>query len=503
MSSSSELAPNLKNSQENTDKKLALKNKGVKVIPLLMIFAAGIAAWFMKPGAIEVNQWHTLIVFLGTIVGIVANVMPIGSVGILGITMFALTRAAGAETSKEAVMDALSGLDSYLIWMVVVAFFIAKGFVKTGFGKRIALLMVKFFGKRTLGLVYGLSIADIILAPATPSNTARCGGVIYPIANSLAKSFDSHPDDEKSRKKIGHYLITSIGNVNDITATLFITAYAANPLVVKLAAPFGVELTWGGWFMAALMPALVALIIVPIVLYFIMKPEIKVTPEAKEFAEKELSKMGKISRDELIMLFTFLGLLTLWVFGKKLGIHSTTAALVGLSTLLVSSVLSWDDVKGDASAWNTLVWFSALLMMANFLNTLGFTKWFGNVIGNQLSFMTNVNWVITLVVLNAIFIYIHYFFASGTAQVAALYSVFLGVGIKLGIPAYPLVLLLGFSGSLYCSLTQYSHARGPILFGSGYVTTKEWWTAGFIVNLVNQVIYVVVGLIWWKIIGLY
>jgi DASS family divalent anion:Na+ symporter len=479
-----------------------MKKNEVKVIPLIGIFVAAIVAWFMRPESVDVNQWHTLVVFLGTIAGIILNVMPIGAVGLLGITAFAVTGAAGAKNSKEAIIHALSGLDSFLIWLIVIAFFIAKGFIKTGFGRRIALVMVKYLGKRTLGLVYGLSIADLILAPATPSNTARCGGVIYPIANALAQSFDSKPGDE-SRKKMGAYLITSIGNVNDITAVMFITAYAANPLIVKLAAPFGVELTWGGWFMAALAPSIVALICIPLVLYVIMKPGITETPEARKFAETELEKMGKITKDEKVMLFTFVGLLILWIFGKQLGIHSTTAAFVGLSTLLISGVLSWDDVKGDAGAWNTLVWFSALLMMADFLNQLGFTKWFGNAIGEQLSFMSGVHWMITLVVLNAIYTYIHYFFASGTAQVAALYSVFLGVGIKLGIPAYPLVLLLGFTGSLYCSLTQYTHAKGPILFGSGYVTTKEWWTAGFIVNIVNQVIYAVVGLIWWKILGLY
>lgn len=474
----------------------------VKLIHTFAIMIVAAIAWFLKPEAIDANSWHTLIIFLSTIVGIVLNIMPIGAVGLLGVTAFAVTGAAGAGTSKEAIMDALSGFDSYLIWLIVVAFFIAKGFIKTGFGRRIALIMVKYFGKRTIGLVYGLSIADLILAPATPSNTARCGGVIYPIANALARSFNSLPTDD-SRKKMGSYLITSIGNVNDVTAAMFVTAYAANPLIMKLAAGFGVEFTWGSWFMAAVGPALVSLIVVPIALYFIMKPEIKETPEAKAFAEDELKKMGRISRDEIIMCMTFIGVLILWIFGKNLGIHSTTTALVGLSTLIVSGVLTWDDIKGEKAAWDTLIWFSALLMMAGFLNKLGFTKWFGNSIGEQLEFMTSMHWIVILITLNAIYTYIHYFFASGTAQVAALYAVFLGVGIKLGIPPYPLALMLAFSSSLYCSLTQYAHARGPILFGSGYVTTKEWWTAGFAINILNQIIFVTVGLIWWNLIGLY
>ncbi len=478
-----------------------MKSK-IKYPQILGIVIFATIAWFLRPEAIDVNAWHTLVIFLSTIIAIVLNVMPIGAIGLIGIAVFALLNAAGGTTSKQAVINALSGLDSFLIWLIVVAFFIAKGFIKTGFGKRVALLMIKYLGKRTLGLVYGLSIADLILAPATPSNTARCGGVIYPIANSLAHSFDSLPDDE-SRKKMGTYLITSIGNVNDITAAMFVTAYAANPLVMKLASDFGVNITWGSWFTAAVAPALVSLLLVPIVIYMIMKPGITKTPEAKEFAQKELDKMGKMTRDEYIMVFTFIGLLVLWIFGKQLGVHSTTTALLGLSALLLTGVLTWDDVKGEKAAWDTLIWFAALLMMASFLNKLGFTKWLGNSIGEQLSFMKSYGWVVILVVLNAIYTYIHYFFASGTAQVAALYAVFLGVGVKLGIPPYPLALLLGFTSSLYCSLTQYTHARGPILFGSGYVTTAEWWGVGFVVNLINQIIFVVVGLAWWKLLGLY
>jgi len=474
----------------------------VKIIPLFTIALVASIAWFIRPDAIELHSWHTLIIFLSTISAIMFNVMPMGAIGILGITIFAITGAAGAISSKKAVTDALSGFNSDLIWLIVIAFFMAKGFIKTGLGERIALLMIRYFGKRTLGLAYALSLADLILAPATPSSTARSGGVIYPITTALAHTFKSYPNDP-SRHKMGAYLMMCISHINDITGTLFITAYAANPLIVKFASSFGVQLSWGDWFIAASIPALVSLFFVPIALYFIMKPRIEETLEAHHFATHELAKKGALSRNELIMGMTFLGVLVLWIFGASFGIHATTTALIGLSTLIVTGVLSWDDVKGEKTAWDTLIWLSALLMMAEFLHKLGFTKWFGAMIGEHLYSMTSMHWVIILVVLNAIYTYTHYFFASGTAQVAALYVVFLGVGVKLGIPIYPLALLLGFSSSLYGSLTPYTHARGVILFDSGYVSKKEWLSAGFTINLLNQLIFIVVGLAWWKMVGFY
>lgn len=429
--------------------------------------------------------------------------LPIGAVGLIGITVFALTYAAGSKTASDAILVALSDLNSSLIWLIVVAFMIARGFIKTGLGRRIALQMIRLLGKRTLGLAYGLAVADLILSPAMPSNTARCGGVIYPIADSLARSFDSRPEDE-SRNKIGTFLITCIGNVNDVTAAMFMTGYTGNLLAMKLAANAGVTLTCGSWFVAAVVPCLASLIIVPLLVYWLTKPEIKYTPDAPELAKSELAKMGNMTRSEWIMAATVVLLLVLWIFGDALGVDATTASFVGLSFLLLSGVLLWEDVKSEKGAWDTLIWFAALLMMANQLKKLGFTSWFGDEIGKYVGIvMGDSSWILILLILNAAYFYTHYFFASGNAQIAALYAVFLGVGISLHIPAAPMALMLAFTSSLYCSLTQYSHARGPILFGAGYVPADAWWKTGFVVSLFNQAIFLTLGLALWKIIGLY
>lgn len=265
------------------------KSQGVKWLPFILILVIAAGLWQLTPpSGLSAPAWHSAIIFVATIASIVAKVLPIGAVGIIGITVFALAYAAGDKTASGAITTALSELNSSLIWLIVVAFMIAHGFIKTGLGRRIALQMIRLLGKRTLGLAYGLAFADLILSPAMPSNTARCGGVIYPIADSLARSFDSHPEDE-SRSKIGTFLITCIGNVNDVTAALFMTGYTGNLLAVKLAANAGVTLSWGSWFIAALLPCLVSFLIVPLLVYWLTRPEIKHTPDAPDLARKELA----------------------------------------------------------------------------------------------------------------------------------------------------------------------------------------------------------------------
>ncbi|WP_409160532.1 DASS family sodium-coupled anion symporter [Pectobacterium sp. B2J-2] len=477
---------------------------GLNWFPLIVIGCIVAFLWnITPPTGLSLAAWHSALLFVGTIICIVANVLPIGAIGIISITLFALTYAAGDKTPSGAIQTALSDLNSSLIWLIVVAFMIARGFINTGLGRRIALHMIRLLGKRTLGLAYGLAFADLMLSPAMPSNTARCGGVIYPIADSLSRSFGSKPEDA-SRSKIGTFLVTCIGNVNDVTAAMFMTGYTGNLLAVKLAANAGIHISWASWFLAAVVPCLISLVIIPPLVLWLTKPEIRRTPDAPKMAIADLEKMGSMARGEWLMALTVVLLLVLWIFGDKLGVDATTASFVGLSFLLLSGVLRWEDIKSEKGAWDTLIWFAALLMMANQLKKLGFTTWFGDLIGGSVGhLMAGTSWVLVLLLLNAAYFYTHYFFASGNAQIAALYAVFLGVGINLGIPPVPMAFMLAFTSSLYCSLTQYTHARGPILFGAGYVPTSVWWRSGFIISLVNQTIFMTAGLIWWKIIGLY
>ncbi|ENP3611517.1 DASS family sodium-coupled anion symporter [Salmonella enterica] len=481
-----------------------INRSGVKWGRLLSIVCLSLGAYFLlKPEGLDLYAWRTAVIFIATIVCIVLKTLPIGAIGIITITVYAITFSGGESTASASMKSALSAMNNSLIWLIVIAFMIARGFIKTGLGQRIALLLVKIFGKRTLGLAYGLAFADLILAPAMPSNTARCGGVIYPVADSLSRSFNSLPDD-MSRKKIGTYLISCIGAVNDITSTLFMTGFTANLLAVKLAALQGVTITWFQWFLDLLVPCVIGFIITPVVIYYINPPEIKRTPGAPVQASKKLKEMGRVSNPEWIMIATVIILLILWIFGQQLYIDQTATAFVGLSILLLSGVLTWNDVKNEKDAWDTLIWFSALLMLANKLSELGFTSWFGDIIAADIGgSIGGVNWILILVVLNVIYCYLHYFFASGNAIVAALYAVFLGVGIKLGVPALIMALMLSCATNLSCSLTQYTHARGPILFGAGYIPTGTWWKNGFAMSVVNLIIFFSIGLLWWKIIGLY
>ncbi|MCI1967927.1 anion permease [Clostridium luticellarii] len=473
--------------------KISVSNSKSMYVKLLMAVAVGIIIWFIPtPAGVKTNAWHMFAIFVATIIGCILKPLPIGAVSMIGLTITAATNTA-------TIKVALSGFSQSSIWLIVMAFFISRGFIKTGLGSRIAYEFVRLFGKKTLGLCYSVLFCDLAIAPATPSNTARAGGIVYPIVKSLSESFNSRPEDGTERK-IGSFLIFSEFHGDIITSAMFMTAMAANPLAQTLAESLNVHITWFGWFLAALLPGIICFILVPLIIYKIYPPEIKATPNAPEIAKEQLKKMGPLTKEEKYMALIFIITLLLWVTGTITKIDATLTAFIGLSLLLLLNVLNWNDIKSEKGAWDTLVWFSVLVMMANELNELGFIPWFSKLIAGSVA---GLSWQVILLVLILAYFYSHYIFASATAHVSAMYSAFLAVAIAGGIPPMLAALTLGFFGNLFASTTHYSNGPAPLLFGSGYVSQNKWWSLNFILGIFYIVVWLGIGPIWCHIIGVY
>jgi DASS family divalent anion:Na+ symporter len=180
--------------------------------------------------------------------------LPVGAWAFLGLT----TAVATKTLTFQAAFGAFT---NDVIWLIVISFFFAKGFVKTGLGDRVANFFVAVLGRSTLGLSYGLVLSETLIAPAMPSTTARAGGVFLPIILSLAKQAGSLPG--ATARRMGAFLIQAQLQCAAHSSALFLTAAAQNLLALKLAAEVtGVALPnpWVTWFTAALLPAVVSLL---------------------------------------------------------------------------------------------------------------------------------------------------------------------------------------------------------------------------------------------------
>ncbi|MHC1759100.1 MAG: anion permease [Negativicutes bacterium] len=464
-----------------------------KTMRALFVLAVGAIIWFLPvPAGLKPQAWHLFSIFVATILGFILQPLPIGTIAFTGVTISALT-----NTLKPA--EALSGFSDGTVWLVISAFLIAKGFIKSQLGRRIAYVIMRKIGDSTLKLGYTLVFSDLIIAPATPSNTARAGGILYPIAKSLAVAFESEPGPTANR--VGSYLMSTTFQGNAITSAMFMTSCAPNPLMVALAASvLKLDISWGLWALAALVPGVISLLATPYIMYKINPPELKKTPEAKIIAEKELEKMGPMSAAEKIMLMVFAGLLLLWATSQITNLNATVVAMLGVVVLLSTRVLEWEDVITEKGAWDTMIWLGGITGLASYLNKTGFIPWFAKSVSVMLD---GVAWVPALGLLVIIYVYSHYGFASLTAHVSAMYAVFAAVAVTTGAPPYLAALSLAFASNLMAGLTHYSTGHAPIFFGAGYVSQGKWWTYGFIMSVINLIIWVGIGSIWWKVIGLW
>ena len=451
----------------------------------LLVLLFGLALWFTPvPDGLTPQAWHLFAIFISIIVAVIFEAAPIFTSSIIGLAAVVLT---GTLTHKQAY----SGFSEGFILLIIVAFLIARGVIKSGLGKRIAFLIIQKFGKSSLGLGYSIIAADMFIAPAFPSNTAR-SGVLYPIVNALAADSGSKVADG-TRKRIGAYLMmTSMAGIT-ISSTMWLTAMAANPAGAKMAQDFGVNITYGSWALAASVPSLLAFLTIPWLLMKVFPPELKETPEAPKIAKAELEKMGAMSRNEYITAGTFLSMVTLWVFSSSLGLDKTAIAFLGLGVLMLSNIFTLEDLANEGRALGTLVWFAILFSMSNYLNQFGFMTWLGGYIS---VWVDGLSWPIVYVSLIVGYVLIHYFFVSQTAQMLALFSVFLHVGISAGVPPEMMALMLLFATNFNAIITPQGSSANVIYLGSGYLESREVYKYGGIITLVNTVIYLGVGTAW-------
>ncbi len=453
----------------------------------------GLAIWFSPvPAGLKPAAWHMFAIFVATIIGFILHPLPIGAIALIsvGITGFlkVLTPAA-----------ALSGFGNATIWLIVAAYLFAKGFIKTGLGRRIAYKIMSALATNSLKLGYTMAITDFILSPATPSNTARGAGILYPIVKSLCAAFNSEPGP--TAKRIGTYLMLSTFECDCITSSLFLTSVAPNLLVASLAKEaIGVEISWGMYALACIVPGLVALAITPYLVYKVSPPELKDTPEAPALAREELAKMGPMTKDEITVLIAFIAALLMWATTSFTKLNATMIALVCIGFMLIRGAIDWDDVITEKGAWDTLVWMGGLMALATGLAKSGFIAWLSKGIAGSLG---GIDPLTTLLILAVVNMYVHYAFASLSAHVSAVYAAFVAVAVAAGNPPLLSAILLGCQTGIMGCLTHYATGPAPVYFGSGYMTQAEWWKVGFICSILFMICFVGIGLGWWKVIGIW
>ncbi len=433
------------------------------------------------PQGLAPSSWHYLGIFLAVILGLILEPIPSALIGVIGVCSIALLGLSGT-TPMENTQWALSGFSNTIIWLIVAIFIFSLGYKKTGLGKRISLLLIKYLGKYSLGLGYALAFADFSLAPFVPSNTARSGGILYPIVIHIPTIFNSSPQYE--RRKIGAYVIWVSVCSMCVTSSMFLTVLAPHLLLASSALnQIKIMISWDIWVAISLTLLLPLFLLMPLLVYIIYPPKQKVSPQATEWASLELERMGCIRFKEVLMgvfaLFTLVG----WVFAKKIGVDIPILILIMIILMILTKILTWDDVIKNKATWNIFIWFSTLMTLSSGLHQMGLTEWMGE---NMEVFLAPLSPHMVMVLMAIFFFLLHYFFASLIAHVSVLLPLFVFIASKFITHdqlTFFVVLLSSMIG-LMGVLTPYSTGASPIWYSAGYVSQKEWWRLGGIFGLI-------------------
>ena len=466
-----------------------LTSRAARILALVAIYVV-VAHFWPRPATVSPEGWRITALFLATIGGLMIQPLPGAALVIISLTLFVLV--GGLPVNRV-----LSGFASPSVWLVLAAMLMSRALRDTGLSRRIALIFVRLFGRTTLGVSYSLVMSDVTLAAGIPSITARSGGIVLPIARSIAELYESTPGP--TARLLGTFLMAALYQGSAVACAMFLTGQASNVLVAGLSAKLtGVTITWSSWFMAGLLPGLVSCITVPYVVMRMLPPAIRRTPAAAEFARAELAAMGSIGRREAIALAVFVTLCGLWITSGWHGLDVTIVAMAAIGILFITDVLSWDTALREHSAWDVFVWYGGLLTMGEVLNETGSTAAFAAWVGGSFA---GLNWYAVLLATLVIYFYAHYAFASITAHALAMFPPFVVMLIGLGTPAPLAVYSLACMANLTAGLTHYGTTTAPIVFAERYVSFADWWRVGFVVSVINLAIWLTVGFAWWKFLG--
>jgi anion transporter len=445
-----------------------------------------------RPAAIQPEGWRLLGIFAATIGGLILQPISGGALVLMAVT---LASVAGGLTIQQA----LEGYGDPTVWLVMAAFFISIAMIKSGFARRVALIFVRAFGKSSLGITYALSLTDMLLAGIIPSNGARSGGVVLPIARSIAELYGSRPGETATR--LGSFLITAVYQNICVTAAMFMTGQASNPLAAKIATDtFHYPVTWPLWALAGIVPGLCSLAFLPYLIYRIDPPEIRKTPEAAAFAASELKSMGRMDRGQRIVLIIFVSVCGLWITSPLHHLEIAIPALLGACALLATGTLQWEDVLAERAAWDIFIWYGGLVRLGKALNDAGVTREFARGVGGL---FPGSSWPLLFGAALLIYFYTHYGFASITAHILAMFAPFVVVLTAKGAPLGLSIFAFACFANFAAGLTHYGTTPTPMFYSTGYVSFGKWWKAGFAASLANLAIWSTVGFAWWKVIGIW
>lgn len=447
--------------------------------------------YVMPFDGLDAMSKHALIIFLSAIVFWIFRPLPEYLSAIIA-------GAALIICAKAPAGLVLSGFSSAVWWMVLFAMILGVTINHTGLGKRLAYTLVKKFGRGNLKMMYVTTMANNILAPFTPSNTAR-GALTCGVVESLCDSLGYKPGENKG----DHTLMMGNMFINTTNTFMFLTAMGGNMLCVKIISEMtGRTVTWMDWFIAGFFPGIPLLLLVPYIVYKLFPMAPMPVEDCTAMACKQLDEMGPMSRAEkhtaIIMGITLL----LWATQSLHGLSATKTSFV-LAALLLPKIgaVNYEEI-GPKVPWPALIWLGFAMGMANLINKFGGFKWLVETLLAGNSVMAHLSFGSFLAILIPTIIFMHFMFAGMNAMILIVLPITITLAQKFGFDPYVVGLISSMALSVGAFFMPFNSAPNLIFYGTGRYTVIQQLKGAVPLAILASLVLILALHLWWPLVGI-
>ena len=463
--------------------KLSLKIIGLVLGPLSFFLISQMS----YQEALSPQAWDVLGVGAWMVIWWVTEATPIAVAALLPIVIFP---AIGVFDLSHATAPYASPI----IFLFMGGFFLALGLEEYGLHKRIALNLVKLTGTSANGIIFGFMLATGFLSMWI-SNTASTI-MMLPIAVTVINLIRKTVDNKKGLDLFSVSLMLGIAYSANIGGMATIIGTPPNVVFVGYAEQLlNIEIDFSKWMLIGIpISSLLLLITFLFLTKVLYRNKLGTMTSVSQLIDSEVSKMGKMGREEKMVAVIFGLTASMWIFKLPINniighaiLNDTATAMIGGILMFAVPVnlnkgkglVPWEATK--RLPWGILLLFGGGMTLAKAMETTGLIQIIADLVAQN--------------PMSSIFVYLiligSMLFLTELMSNVALATIYIPVviGIANGLGMNPLLLSIPVAMAASCAfMMPISTPPNAIVFSSGHIRMKQMIKTGFVLNLISILI---------------
>lgn len=465
-----------------------MKNKNLKIAGCVIAVIIGvIIALITPPTGLTQGSMIILGSLVTAIILWIINLIPDYAVGMMLCASWVIFKVLPFN-------QAFASFSSTSWWMIIGGLGIGVAVSSTGLMKRIALHVMKLFPSTFKGQTLAVMLAGVLVSPAIPSTNAK-GSIAAPLSLSIS---DTMGYERKSKPSAGLFMAMFYGFVG--AAPIFLSAtfmnYSARGLMSEQAQA---SITWGSWLIRALPWALVFIVGGYFAINHFYKPE-KDVRLAAGFIDQQIKENGKMTSKEKITAVVLVLTLILWILERQIGISSTVTAVVALSVLITTKVISVDQFK-KALPWNSIIFIGCALNLSTVLPAVGINDWIMVNLGEHIQVVLS-NPYLMVIALSLMVYLIRFVLVSLAAAVTIFVLMVLPLLAGTGIDPFVIAFITLTSVNIWVLHYQNPPFLTTYYAVDGVMATPSQTLKGSLIYMVLNIVGLLVSVPFWQLLGL-